>query len=282
MFKKVHVFTLILVLVFVIGFGTLITSPVLANEGKTTKVTAKGDGIWILPGKRALDPEVFGTPQNPKKVEQLPLEAREVSEDGESFTMTKNPGPFSNKVKEITGSLNIQVNDKTILDTPESKDTATFNAKFTGPSGNNTYKIELKKLIPVGPHHQFFGGVGTNLYMHGTTGIGEPLMPNIWSYVTFWGVGDFYKNEEKVDSKRIIHVMVTPRLRDENYKLGFGIAQKDELEIHVIMPPEKVSEGHPVDSPLPTGFELPNGKEQPFLHINFYENIEVMGNAFLK
>lgn len=65
---------------------------------------------------RELDPEVFGTPSNPLRLEAVPLENRAVSEDGESFTTTKNPGPFSNNVREITGNINIEVVDRTISD----------------------------------------------------------------------------------------------------------------------------------------------------------------------
>lgn len=96
-----------------------------------------------------------------------------------------------------------------------------MEARFDGPKGENTYRVELEQLIPVGPHHQFFGGAGTNIWMHGSTGIGEPFMPATFSY------------------------------------------------------------GHPEDAPLPTGIDLPNGKEQPFVHFNFYGNIQVEGNKFI-
>ncbi|PUU88094.1 MULTISPECIES: hypothetical protein [Halanaerobium] len=280
--KKLTLISVVLSLIFLISLLMTVNTYVLAQDGTKTTVTAKGKGIWILPGLRKLDPEIFGTPDKPLRLEAVPLENRVVSEDGESFTTTKNPGPFSNNVKEITGKLNIEVWDRTILDTPKSQDIAALTAEFTDPSGKNTYQVKLQKLIPVGPDHQFFGGAGTNIFMHGTTGIGDPQMPNSWSYLTLWGMGNFYRNGKLLDTNRIVHVMVTQRLRDENYKLGFGIAQQDELEIHLIMPNEKVSEGHPVVSPLPTQFKLPNGQSQPFIHVNFYENIEVKGNKFLE
>jgi hypothetical protein len=250
------------------------------SEAKVT-VTANGEGLWMYPGRRKLNPEVFGTPDNPKMLGALPLDQRAVSEDGDKFTATKQPGPFSNKVAPSEGELSFTIWDKTAFDSKNSKDKGNLEASFEGPKGENSFRVELKKLIPVGPHHQFFGGAGTNVWMHGSTGIGEPFMPATFSYVTLWGFGDFYRNGEKVDEKRLIHVMVTPKMRNEDNELGFGIANRDKLEIHFIMPPTKVSHGHPEAAPLPTGIELPNGKEQPFVHFNFYGNIEVENNKFI-
>lgn len=248
--------------------------------GTKISVQASGDGIWMLPSKRGLDPELFGTPDNPLKTNLLPVAMREVSEDGSSFTTTAGMGPFSNNVKEITGTISISIKDLTPLDNPNSKDEATLEATFTDPTGQDTYKVVLKKLIPMGPDHQFFGGVGTDVYMHGSTEVGTPLMPTMLSYVTLWGFGDLYKNGEQIDDMRIIHLMVSERLRDDNFQLGFGAAKPDELEIHLIMPPTKASPSGPVDNPVPTGFILPNGIEQPFFHVNYY-NVEMDGDRYL-
>ena len=265
-----------LTLVFVSGLV------VMGNmEENKTIVTASGEGLWIYPGLRELNPEVFGTPDEPKMIEALPLRMRKVSEDGESFTTTKKPGPFSNKVAPSEGELSMTVWDRTPLDDKNSRDEANLEAEFEDPSGEHTYRVVLQKLIPVGPHHQFFGGAATNVYMHGSTGIGEPFMPATWSYVTLWGFGDFYRNGEMLDEKRLIHVMITPKMRNESNKLSFGIADRDKLEIHFIMPNTKIMHGHPEESPLPTKLMLPNGKEQPFIHFNFYGNINVEGNKYL-
>lgn len=56
------------------------------------------DVRWILPGLRALDPAIFGTPDQPLGFEPdtgLPLEMRLVSEDGTAYTTTAGPTPFS-------------------------------------------------------------------------------------------------------------------------------------------------------------------------------------------
>ncbi|MFV2035338.1 MAG: hypothetical protein ACC631_09570, partial [Halocynthiibacter sp.] len=54
----------------------------------------------------------------------------------------------------------------------------------------------------------------------------------------------------------------------------------DQLEYHLAMPPLKGSPTGPVPSPVPTGVELPNGKMQPFIHVNFYGNAKLHGNQF--
>ncbi len=273
---KLTVFAL--ALLFVSGIGS--TAFGAMDETRTT-VTADGEGLWIYPGMRELDPEVFGTPDQPKALEALPLAARKVSEDGSEFTTTKKPGPFSNKVAASEGELSLTIRDRTPIDGKNSRDTAELEATFEAPSGEHTYRVVLEKLIPVGPHHQFFGGAATNVWMHGSTGVGEPFMPATFSYVTLWGFGDFYRDGEKLDERRLIHVMLTPRMRNEENELGFGVANRDKLEIHFIMPPTKVTHGHPEEVPLPTKLILPNGKEQPFVHFNYYGNIEVEGNKYL-
>jgi hypothetical protein len=273
---------IILIAGFFIGsFITKDTTVSVQGDGVTMTATADGVAIWQFPDKRALDPDIFGTPQSPLNVELLPLAMRDVNTDSTAYTTIKKPLMFSNKIKKTTGSIKISVEDLTALDNPNSKDKAEVEANFKGPNGED-FKVILKKLIPVGPDHPFFGGVGTNVLMHGDTGIGTPLVAREFSYITLWGVGDLYKNGELVDKGRIIHVMVSERTRDDDFKVGFGVAKPDELEIHLALPPKKGSPKGPIDSPVPTGVTLPNGVEQPFMHVNFYGNIVMTGNQFVK
>ncbi len=249
--------------------------------GTNITIEASSDVIWIFPGKRELDPEVFGTPDEPAMLEQLPMEERMVSEDGKSFTMTKGPTAFSDKVESVSGQIRIAVDDRTPLDNPNSLDQADLIAEFTDPKGMNEYKVELEELINVGPDHQFFGGVGTDVYMHGSTGIGSPLEVSVFAYVTLWGYGNVYRNGEMVGENRLIHSMVTPRVRDEDGTLGFSQGEDlMELSVHLVLPPTKIVNGKPMENPTPTGFELPNGQEQPFFHVNF-RNVNIHGNRFL-
>jgi len=269
--------------VLVLAVGFFVGSSKATPSVSALEMTAQADGIaiWQYPDKRELDPALFGTPQSPLNADLLPLSNREVNADGTAYTTIKNPSMFSNNIEETSGSITISVQDLTAKDNPNSKDKAKMEANFKGPNGED-FRVVLKKLIPVGPDHPFFGGVGTNVLMHGATGIGSPLVAEEFSYITLWGTGDFYKDGELVDENRIIHIMVSERTRDENFKVGFGVAQPDELEIHLAMPPKKGSPTGPIDSPLPTGVILPNGNEQPFIHTNFYGNITMTGNQFIK
>jgi hypothetical protein len=243
-------------------------------------VRSEGLALWQFPDRRALDPAIFGTPDAPLNVDLLPVGARLVSDDGSAFTTVKNPGPFSNNTTQTTGSFVMQVRDVTAKDTPMSKDEANIEASFVSPTGQ-TIRVTLTKLLPMGPEHQFFGGVGTNVLMHGATGIGTPLVDEVLSYVTVWGLGTIYVDGEKVGDKRMVHVMVSERTRDDDFKLGFGVANPDKLEVHLIMPPLEGSPTGMVASPVPTGVTLPNGKDQPFIHVNFYGDTQVQGNMFL-
>lgn len=263
--------------------GLTLTGASLAQADgiKPGEMSASADGtaLWQFPDKRALDPALFGTPAKPYNVELLPLAMRSTNADGTAFTTISKPLMFSNKIKMTTGSFEMKVKDVTAKDGMGSKDQVAMEANFVGPNGRN-FRVTMNKVIPKGPDHPFFGGVGTNVLMHGGTGIGTPLVAQEFSYITAWGVGDIYIDGEKVDSKRIIHIMVSERTRDDDFKVGFGVAKPDELEIHLAMPPLKGSKTGPVPSPVPTGVKLPNGKDQPFIHVNFYGNAKLEGNQF--
>ena len=242
--------------------------------------SADGVAIWQFPDKRALDPALFGTPANPMNVDLLPLAMRASNADASAYTVTSKPVPFSDRIARTTGSFAMQVRDLTARDGKGSRDAIDMEARFAGPDGKK-YRVVVRKLIPKGPDHPFFGGVGTNVLMHGATGIGTPLVAQEFSYITAWGIGDFYVDGKKVDSGRVVHVMVSERTRDKDFRIGFDVAEPDKLEVHLILPPLKASPTGPVPSPVPTGLVLPNGMQQPFVHINFYGNIQVRGDRFL-
>lgn len=255
-------------------------SVVASGESGVMSASASGTALWQFPDRRALDPALFGTPAEPLNVELLPLENRLTNADGSAYTTIKNPAMFSNKIKMTTGEFKMSVVDATAKDGMESLDEVAMEATFLGPEGRQ-FRVTMNKVIPKGPDHPFFGGVGTNVLMHGGTGIGTPLVAEEFSYITAWGIGDIQIDGELVDSKRVIHIMVSERTRDDDFMAGFGVAKPDELEIHLAMPPVKGSSTGPVPSPVPTGVTLPNGNEQPFIHVNFYGNAKLEGNRFV-
>jgi len=266
-------------------FAVGLTMAGAANAGGDAmmpgEMSASADGIaiWQFPDRRELDPALFGTPDTPFNTELLPLAARLISEDGATYTTIKDPAMFSNNIDMIEGSFDMSVMDRTAKDGPESNDEVAMEANFTGPNGQE-FRVTMNRVIPKGPDHPFFGGVGTNVLMHGGTGIGTPLVAEEFSYITAWGIGDIYIDGEMVDTGRIVHIMVSERTRDANFNVGFGVAQPDQLEIHLAMPPAKASPTGPVPSPVPTGVALPNGQDQPFIHVNFYGDAKLMGNQF--
>jgi hypothetical protein len=242
--------------------------------------SAQGLAIWQYPDRRALDPALFGTPAEPLNMDLLPLSNRETTADGSAYTTIRNPAMFSNNIEMTEGRFSMQVRDLTAVDSRDSRDEVTMDAEFAAPDGR-MIRVVMDRVIPVGPDHPFYGGVGTDVLMHGATGIGTPLVAQEFSYITVWGVGDIYVDGEMVDSGRVVHVMVSQRTRDENFVSGFGVAMPDELEIHLAMPPVRVSPDGPRPSPVPTGLMLPNGGDQPFIHVNFYGNAELTGNRFV-
>jgi len=242
--------------------------------------SADGVAIWQYPDRRALDPALFGTPDAPLNIDLLPLANRETTADGSAYTTIRNPAMFSNNIEMIEGNFAMQVRDLTAQDSRDSRDEIAMEAEFAAPDGR-MIRVVMNRVIPVGPDHPFFGGVGTDVLMHGSTGIGTPLVAREFSYITAWGVGDIYVDGEMADSGRVVHVMVSERTRDADYMSGFDVAMPDELEIHLAMPPVRVSPDGPQPSPVPTGVMLPNGAEQPFIHVNFYGNAEVTGNRFV-
>ena len=153
--------------------------------------------------------------------------------------------------------------DRSPFDGPQSKDNANGVFRFTSPDGEKEYKVVLKKLIPVGPAHSFFGGVIVDGYLHGTTGYGTRLMPTVYTYGAFWGVGELYINGTSVSGNRLVHVMVTENIRDENYELMTDSELPHEgIDTHVMLPNTEVTPNGPVESPVPTEYELPNGQDQ--------------------
>lgn len=240
------------------------------------KVKGGGDVRWILPGLRKLDPTLFGTPIAPLGFEPdvgVPIAARMKNADGSAWTTTAMPTPFSDKYKMITGKFKLKVKDKSIYDSPLSKDKVQLTATFSSPDGANYYKLTVNKVIPVGRQHPFLGGVGTNFVQHGMTGIGTKLMPTAFTYVAFWGIGRLEVNGVEVANNRVVHMMTTCAVRDADYKLVFD---KDvdcsKLQTHLLLPNIAVTATGPVMSPVPTGFILPSGMEQPFMHIMFADN----------
>jgi hypothetical protein len=275
---------------------------------------------WVLPGPRRLSEATFGTADNPKmtfaprlkKAQQMaeegklpptvpqllqdmpvlvgvPEKARKKGPDGNLWLM--QPTGFSDKARAVRGSFTSKLWDNVAEDPPgppgKTDDKATMTAAFTDPQGNE-YRVELDHVVkPPFPGYETGGGVVIDTKLHGTTGTGTPLMPEVDTIAAWWGVGDVYINGELKDKGRVMHLMTTKVVRKRDYSL----ATQDELPLapeerflaaqehhtHLFVMPIKATEKGPVFEPAPSAFELPNGKMQPFMHIMFEQDTVARG-----
>lgn len=285
------------------------------TNGKQVKIVQEPGKIvyWILPGPTKLDEQVFGTPQFPMNTGELksnqaegtvkdlfkefpimagvPLKMRETNNDGTKFTQTKMPTPVSNNAKIVSGSFDVTYKDLQPYDMPDgvkTLDGVDMNVEFTDPAGNQ-YKIVVTKLYqPPFPGFESGGGVITDAFIHGNTGIDSPLFPTIFTYGAFWGVGDIIVNGKTIDRDKWVHFMTTQNVRDRNYNFvtsdGLPLMPDQTFSgqvhhTHVIVRPIKITPDGPVFDPIKTEFTLPNGMKQPFIHVMF-EQDKIVQDAF--
>lgn len=230
-----------------------------------------GAANFLLPGPRALDPNIFGTADAPKGAELpaialgAPPPARAAAPDGSQ--MTAGPSPFGNKVVTVPGDITMTLVDATAMDGATTEDTVDVVATFGSPNGQDVYKVVVKKAAAHGMFIPTGGGVVTNFMQHGVTGWGTRLMPTLYSYVSFWGMGNIYKNDELIAEKRVVHGMQTEFVRKAPYDLVFdNEVNPNASHFHLMIAPITPTGDA---SPVPTGFMLPNGKEMPFFHVMF-------------
>lgn len=246
-------------------------------------ITQESGGVFvILPSKRKLDPNVFGTPQVPRAfagtpgINGLPPGARGVK-DGK-YTKMKNPSPFGDKnIVMSDGKLNIKALDATAADAQKTKDEVNFKASWKDKKGN-TYEVRCCEMLAShGVEYPTFGGVVTNTIMHGSSRIGTALMPTEYTYFAFWGIGEVLKNGEVTDKPRLVHGMLTEYVRKEDYELAFDEeVTPTRKHFHLMVPPMMPDKEKKkfVHKNLKTGYQLPNDMELPFWHVMF-ENLNI-------
>jgi len=229
-----------------------------------------GGANWVFPGPRELDTTIFGTEDNPLATEVppialgAPMGLRQIQDDG-SF-ITNQPTPFGDNFASTRGTLDLMVVDATATDGATTKDAIEMVMTFQAPGEDGgTYRIEMTQVAPHGWFIPTAGGVATNIMLHGITRWGTQLMPTQFAYVAFWGPGTIYLNDEVIAENRMVHGMLTEFVREEPYDLVFDEnVNPNARHFHIIVP-AFTNKGVP--NPVPTGFELPNGMEQPFFHV---------------
>lgn len=223
----------------------------------------------------------------------LPEKLRETDDDGTTYTRTSQPLPFSDRAvgsdtnPNVDGKLDLTYVDRRGFEGDgDVKDTIRLDGWFTDPAGN-TYEIDVKHLERHDGAHPHGRGVMTGAYLHGTTGIGTPLMPTEYAFGSVWGVGDVRINGEAPldqNTDRLVHFMTTQNVRKADYTLAIngelplGVDDNPDAYLdqpthtHGILPPVKMTDDGPRMVPLATAFELPTGNPQPFAHFMWDED----------
>jgi hypothetical protein len=229
-------------------------------------------------------------PSVPKLLKDLPIlvgvpeQARSKTPDGGQIL--KHPTPFPDQGKIVQGSFRAEFFNEVDQDPPgkpgQTPDSANLEAEFTDPQGND-YRVVLDHVVkPPFPGYQTDGGVMLDAVHHGSTGTGTPLMPQVWTVAALWGVGEVYVNGDLASKKQVMHLMTSETVRDKDYDLALQKdmpLKPDEWHVkhqphhtHLIVMPIQGTKKGPVFSPVPTAFELPDGKTQPFMHIMFEQD----------
>jgi hypothetical protein len=222
----------------------------------------------------------------------LPNGARKTNATGTRYTETAIPVPFSDKTvgsdaaPALDGAIDLTYIDRSGFEGHGSGgDEVDLEVWLTDPSGTR-YEFDIHHLETHDGAHLHGRGVMTGVYMHGTVPIGTPLMPTQYAFGSFWAVGDLLVDGEVTDERnrdRVIHVMTTQNVRTADYELAIDEELPlgehgnpdpylgSEAVTHVFLPPIKQTDDGPRKVGLQTGFELPNGTPQPFLHVMFDE-----------
>lgn len=246
---------------------------------------------WHFPGVRELEPAIFGTVANPMGFEfgiGVPIYDRLDDGLGNWTTSAVTVADSNNGIHLMgPGEAKLHTVDRTPIDPPTytspTNDEVTFYCAFEDPWGR-MITIRAGTPAPKGPYSPFFGGVGTNLLVHGQTGIGAKTMPRVFAYVVVYAIGEVRIDGILIpgNDQRLVHVMVTHGAYSDNNPPGLaggtgpflcnnnGVNPND-LEMHVSLPPTRMLP-HPVaNSPV-------LGMGQEFLHIMF-EDIELEGST---
>ena len=109
--------------------------------------------------------------------------------------------------QKTSGFVSIDVNDETntglLVATWEATDYYGYNGTFVAIMNRFS-----------GPMEWMDGGIATNLTVHGASGRGPPVLPEVYTYVGGWGTADVYVNGELVLEDLDAHFMTTEGTRD--------------------------------------------------------------------
>ena len=82
------------------------------------------------------------------------------------------------------------------------------------PEGAGTYRIVAKAWEEAPNATWMDGGIASYLTVHGATGRGPPVLPEVFSYIAGWGTADVYKDDKLLYKDLDFHFMITNGARD--------------------------------------------------------------------
>lgn len=268
LFKTLFILSIGIVLgVFFTKTDNLISKKI----SNVTTVEASGYAEFFLDDHHAdLDPEIYGTPNNPLKTDEVPLWNRTISSDGSRYRANLlNSQNHSTNRADVFGTIKVRAEDLTPFDSPDSQDNAELEANFQGPNGES-FTVILTRVIPEfstngpWPEDHFHGGVAINSHAQDHS---------VFSFLTIRGVADVYRDGELIDTDRLLSMTVSTHPRKT----------EDDLIIHFILMSIKVTQDNDyIYENLKTGIFSEDGEEQNWFHVNFYENIKITGNPLFE
>lgn len=150
--------------------------------------------------------------------------------------------PFSNHIVLLEeGEFEMVVFDYTKNDTKLSRDSLEVRAEFVDSAGHR-WRVESvapAKMAPNPVLDPWAGGVVVDSLWHGETGRATPLFPLINHKVGLWAWADIYKDDKRVASSALIHVMLTNNTRDPTnwHYQCYDCTGNPVQQIHLMIPP---------------------------------------------
>ncbi|MEP7346365.1 MAG: hypothetical protein ABI877_13935 [Gemmatimonadaceae bacterium] len=168
-----------------------------AQSTRLTTIRGGGPVIQVLPGPDAMADSA------------APVIAKAPPEKQQMLKMMAMNGPFSDNVATIDGKFS-----GTFWDGGAKGDSVSAIATFKTEDGAS-WRVVIDRVAPEdeGPMDPHWGGVGTDVTYHGTTGLGLPLVPIVRSQVSYYGMAHLYRDGQLIEENAAIHVMLTSQTR---------------------------------------------------------------------
>jgi uncharacterized cupredoxin-like copper-binding protein len=151
-------------------------------------------------------------------------------------------GPISNNMVVLSqGEFRMVAFDRTVNDTKLSRDSLEFEAQFVDEEGNDWRVIAVApaKISPNPVADPWVGGVVIDSLWHGETGRSMQVFPLVVHKLGSWAWADVWKNEKRVASSALTHIMLTNNtrnLQNFHYKC-YDCLENPIQQVHLIVFP---------------------------------------------